>query len=103
MVQPDLFIVCDKSKLDGQNCNGAPDLVLEILSPSSEKHDLFRKFNLYRLAGVKEYWILDPETQGLLVHLLKEGEYITRAYGISEEDGGPMTVKVGILEDLRAE
>lgn len=84
VVQPDLFVVCDKSKLDGKRCNGAPDLVIEILSPSTIKHDRVTKLGKYLQAGVREYWIVDPESKIVSVHILKEGEYIAKAYTDSD-------------------
>ncbi len=73
VVQPDITIVCDRSKLDGHGCKGAPDMVIEILSPSSQRHDRLRKFNLYQRAGVREYWIVEPETERVLV-FLRDGD-----------------------------
>lgn len=76
VVQPDLLVVCDKSKLDERGCNGAPDLIIEILSPSSAAHDLKTKFELYQRYGVKEYWIIHPAEKTLLVYRLEEnGSY----------------------------
>ena len=72
VVQPDISVVCkkDKNKLeDGKRCNGAPEFVVEILSPSSASHDWFVKLNKYLQAGVREYWIVDPETKKVYVHL----------------------------------
>jgi len=60
-VQPDLVVICDPNKLTGRGCDGAPDLVVEILSPSTSYHDKHTKFMLYLNAGVPEYWIVDPE------------------------------------------
>ena len=60
VVQPDVLVVCDKNKLDGKCCNGAPDFVVEILSPSTADHDRVNKFQVYVAAGVREYWIVDP-------------------------------------------
>jgi Uma2 family endonuclease len=76
VVQPDLCVVCDLSKLDGGGCCGAPDLIVEILSPSSLKRDMHEKFALYEEHGVREYWIVQPESQALNVYLLQEnGKY----------------------------
>ena len=61
IVQPDLLVVCDPEKLKEKNCSGAPDLVIEVLSPSSRSHDCVLKLNTYKNAGVREYWIVDPE------------------------------------------
>lgn len=77
IVQPDLLVVCDKKKLDsGKYCLGAPDLIIEILSPSTAKKDLLTKRHLYEKYGVKEYWIADPEHKDITVLLLQEdGKY----------------------------
>jgi len=93
VVQPDIVIICDDSKLDGKRCKGAPDLAVEILSPSSEKMDCFTKFIKYLNAGVKEYWIVDPDTDMVLVYTLRNGQYEIKEY--AKED----TIKVGVLED----
>ena len=61
LVEPDLTVVCDPDKLDDAGCKGAPDLIIEIISPSTQRHDRFVKYNLYQRAGVREYWIVDPE------------------------------------------
>lgn len=76
IVQPDLCIICDLSKLDGHGCNGAPDLAVEILSPTNLGHDLRIKFNLYEESGVFEYWIVDPANRTVLVYVLKDKKYI---------------------------
>jgi len=80
VVQPDIIIVCDKSKLDGKRCNGAPDLIVEILSRSNRSHDICLKFDKYLQAGVREYWIVDPEEKVVLVNILKNGEYVAKSY-----------------------
>ncbi len=76
VVQPDLCIICDEYKLDEQGCNGAPDLIVEIISPNNRKHDLETKFKLYEEAGVLEYWIIEPMQKLVLVYALREGIYI---------------------------
>jgi Uma2 family endonuclease len=76
VVQPDLCIICDESKLDDNGCNGAPDLIVEILSPKNSKHDTDTKFNLYQESGVKEYWMVQPEEKMVLIYTLKNKEYI---------------------------
>ncbi len=70
VVQPDISIVCDRDQLDERGCKGAPDLTLEILSPSSTRHDLLVKLNLYQRAGVREYWVVSPEQKTVQVFLL---------------------------------
>jgi Uma2 family endonuclease len=67
VVQPDISIVCDEKKRGSEGCRGAPDLVVEILSPSNNAIEMDRKFKLYRQAGVREYWIVDPKNNGLTV------------------------------------
>jgi Uma2 family endonuclease len=76
VVQPDLCIICDENKLDEKGCNGAPDLVVEIISPGNSKHDVHTKFNLYQEAEVKEYWMIEPVDRMILVYTLMNGEYI---------------------------
>ena len=76
VVQPDLCVICDESKLDTQGCNGAPDLIVEIISPNNKKHDIETKYNLYQEAGVLEYWIIEPQERIVLVYTLKDGKYI---------------------------
>lgn len=76
VVQPDICVVCDKSKLDDAGCNGAPELMIEILSPNNSKHDLDTKFKLYEEAGVLEYWIVEPVEKMLLVYTLVNGKFI---------------------------
>lgn len=75
VVQPDLCVVCDTSKLDERGCNGSPDLVVEILSPGNSKHEMKTKFELYRDSGVKEYWIVQPEQLNVIIYQLKDGDY----------------------------
>lgn len=75
VVQPDMCVVCDTTILDAAGCNGTPDLMLEILSPSNRKHDLETKFDLYEEAQVKEYWIVDPIARTVLVYQLVENNY----------------------------
>jgi len=76
VVQPDLCVICDASKLDEHGCDGAPDLVVEILSPGNSKHDLDVKFKLYEESGVKEYWIVQPASRDVLIYTLQNGCYI---------------------------
>lgn len=75
VVQPDLCVVCDPAKLDDAGCIGAPDLVIEILSPGNNKRELKNKFEVYEESGVKEYWVIHPNEQTLLIYSLIEGKY----------------------------
>lgn len=72
MVEPDISVVCDMSKLDDHGCKGAPDLIIEILSPSTQRHDQLVKLDLYQQAGVREYWIVDPKNKTVRVMLQNE-------------------------------
>lgn len=76
VVQPDIFIVCDPSKLDDRGCLGSPDFIAEILSPSSASKDLTQKFFLYQEAGVREYWVVYPGEETIHVFLLENESYI---------------------------
>ena len=76
VVEPDITIVCDPSKLDNRGCKGAPDMVVEILSPSTQRHDRLVKLGLYQRAGVREYWIVSPEEQTVQVFLNKDASLL---------------------------
>ena len=76
MVEPDISVVCDHDKLDRHGCKGAPDLVVEVLSPSTQRHDRLVKLDLYQRAGVREYWILSPEERTAQVFLLQNGQLL---------------------------
>ena len=76
VVQPDICVVCDLSKLDERGCCGAPDMIVEILSPSTGKKDMTEKFVLYEESGVMEYWIVYPDSKAIAVFLLQDdGKY----------------------------
>ena len=75
VVQTDISIICDESKLDAKGCIGAPDMIVEILSPSTSRKDKFIKFQRHQDAGVREYWLIDPESRTMAVHLLENGKY----------------------------
>jgi len=75
VVQPDICVICDPEKLDDRGCIGAPDLIAEILSPGNSKIELKHKFELYESNRVKEYWVIHPENQDLLIYTLRDGKY----------------------------
>jgi Uma2 family endonuclease len=76
VVQPDICVICDESKLDKRGCCGAPDIVIEILSPGNSHKEVKLKFELYEEAGVKEYWIVYPDEENIAVFILTpEGKY----------------------------
>ncbi|HEX3043200.1 MAG TPA: Uma2 family endonuclease [Bacillota bacterium] len=97
VVEPDLALVCDLSKLDDQGCKGAPDLIIEIMSPGSVKNDMLKKFNRYEKAGVKEYWIIEPNGKVVTVFTLGENGRYGRQEVYSEED----EVQVKVCRDLK--
>jgi len=81
VLEPDITVVCDPARLDAQGCVGAPDFVIEILSPSTAFIDNTVKLQKYREAGVKEYWIVDGEKRTVQVNLLRGGLYVSQIYG----------------------
>jgi Uma2 family endonuclease len=93
VMKPDILVVCDKSKIDKKSINGAPDFIIEILSPANPKHDLIIKLGKYMQAGVREYWVIDPERKMVFVNILKDGLYSAGAY-----DGNVTAVPVSVLE-----
>ncbi|NDC40837.1 MAG: Uma2 family endonuclease [Chitinophagia bacterium] len=76
VLQPDLCVICDPSKLDAKGCLGAPDIVVEILSPSNNVVELKYKYEVYEEAGVKEYWIVSPQDQLFTVYTLIDGKFV---------------------------
>jgi Uma2 family endonuclease len=97
VVQPDIVVVCDPEKLDDRGCKGSPDLIIEILSPSTSKMDMTVKFDLYQRFGVKEYWIVHPKDQTVLVFKQLE----SGLYGVPERYCAEDTISVPLLGDLR--
>ncbi|GHT60945.1 hypothetical protein FACS189451_01950 [Bacteroidia bacterium] len=100
VVQPDICVICDPKKLDERGCIGAPDLIVEVQSPSTAKRDLNEKFFLYENAGVKEYWVVYPTEKALTVFLLQEnGKYND---GVTYEYKGkvPVSILKGLKIDL---
>jgi Uma2 family endonuclease len=79
--QPDILVVCDEAKLDDKGLNGAPDMAIEISSPSTATRDKVLKFNKYQQVGVREYWIVNPADKTVSVYILENGNYIARNYG----------------------
>lgn len=91
-VEPDISVICDKNKLTDKGCAGAPDWIIEVVSPGSRRMDYYTKLFKYRTAGVREYWIVDPDKNRILV------------YNFEREDTGDYTfsdvVTSGIYPDL---
>ena len=93
-VEPDISVICDKEKLSDRGCEGAPDMVVEIVSPSSRRMDYFTKNALYSSAGVREYWIVDPEKERTIVYRYEDDE----APAIASFD---QPLAIGILDGLQ--
>lgn len=99
VVQPDILVVFDSSKIDESGCNGAPDMIIEVVSPSSGKLDRLIKLQKYQEAGVKEYWIVEPDSQTLLVYSLESGKRVSVTY--FDADSVPVKILPGCLIDMR--
>lgn len=87
------MIVCDKDKLDGKRCNGAPDFIIEIVSPGNPTDDYIRKLYYYKKYGVREYWIIDPKRKAVTVYFF-EANVLSVPYTFDS------TIKVNIYDDL---
>lgn len=100
VVQPDMMVVCDSKKLDGRGVKGAPDIAVEIISPSTAKRDITTKYDLYQHHGVKEYWLIYPKDRTLLVYRLSDdGKYAT-AEVFGECDQVPVPLLGELVIDL---
>ena len=93
IVQPDIMIICDKNKLDGKRCNGAPDFIIEIVSPGNLSDDYIRKAYYYKNAGVREYWIVDPRRKIVTVNYF-ENNIVSVQYSFDS------IIRVNIYGDL---
>ncbi len=92
-VEPDLSVICDMSKLNDKGCYGAPDWIIEIVSPGNPEHDYITKLYKYRLAGVREYWIVDPGTKCVTVYFFEMG-ILARQYTFHDK------ISANIYDDL---
>lgn len=93
IVQPDLMVICNPDKLDGKRCNGAPDFIIEIVSPGNPADDYIRKLYYYKNAGVREYWIVDPRRRTITVNFFEQN-ILNIQYSFDA------TIKVNIYDDL---
>ena len=91
-VEPDISVICNPDKMDDKGCNGAPDWIIEIVSPASKRMDYYTKLFKYRTAGVREYWIIDEIKNQIFVYNFEKGD--TEQYTLQD------SVKAGIYEDL---
>lgn len=92
-VEPDISVICDKNKLTDKGCNGAPDWIIEIVSPSNPSHDYITKLSLYKAAGVREYWIVDPRNNTVTTYFF-EGEIFAQHYTFAD------IINVNIYDNL---
>ncbi|MGZ4031281.1 MAG: Uma2 family endonuclease [Tumebacillaceae bacterium] len=99
VVQPDLSIICDRSKLDDKGCNGAPDLVIEVLSKSTAHYDRGQKLALYKASGVHVYWLVDPYNESIEVYDFKDDPDRFFASAIYQ-NGTSDLIPVSIFDDL---
>ncbi|HIR23996.1 MAG TPA: Uma2 family endonuclease [Candidatus Egerieimonas faecigallinarum] len=95
IVEPDISVICDRSKLTDRGCTGAPDWIIEIVSPSNSSHDYVMKLNLYANTGVREYWIVDPSGKSIFVYYLEQEHFKAEAYTFHD------TIPVGIYDDFQ--
>jgi Uma2 family endonuclease len=95
--EPDVTVICDKSKMDDNGCTGAPDLIVEVLSPSSTRHDRITKLNKYREAGVREYWVVDSADNNVQAMVFETGAVI----GYTDADIAPVAVLPGCEINLQ--
>jgi len=103
VVQPDICVVCDPAKLDYRGCIGAPDLIVEVQSPSTAKRDLDEKFHLYEQAGVREYWVVFPKEKAVTVFLLQaDGKYDmgTTYEALNNDKKIPVDTLKGLIIDM---
>ena len=102
VVQPDICVICDESKLDDQGCNGAPDWVIEILSPATSQKDLTDKYDIYEHSGVREYWVVHPFEETVMPFRLDaEGKYqLLRKTPFTKGETIPLGVFPGLEVDL---
>lgn len=95
ILEPDISVICDPNKLTEQGCTGAPDWIIEIVSPGNPEHDYIRKLNLYKDAGVREYWIVDPRNQKIFVYYFGQPSFEVETYTFQDK------IKVHIYEDFQ--
>lgn len=95
VVQPDICVICDLTKLDDRGCSGAPELIIEILSPGNTKKEMKYKFELYEKSGVQEYWMVDPAEKIILQYNLINGQYVNHRPLIEED-----TIHSAVIEGL---
>ena len=91
-LEPDISVICDADKLNEYDCNGAPDWIIEIVSPAGKRMDYYTRLFKYRTAGVREYWIVDPSKNQIVVYNFEHGDM--EQYTLQD------SIKAGIYDDL---
>ena len=99
VLQPDLCVVCDPAKLDDRGCVGAPDWIIEILSAGNTPRELREKYQVYEESGVREYWVVQPDTCSILPYVLENGRFVGRAPMLRGDLASP-TLFPGLILDL---
>ena len=94
IVEPDISVICDPNKLTDRGCTGAPDWIIEIVSPGNSSNDYILKLNLYANSGVREYWIVDPDKKRVFVYFLEKARFEVETYTFHDK------IKVNIYDDL---
>lgn len=94
IVEPDISVICDRNKLTDRGCTGAPDWIIEIVSPGNSSNDYILKLNLYANSGVREYWIVDPAKKRVFVYFLEKAKFEVETYTFHDK------IKANIYEDL---
>ena len=94
IVEPDISVICNPGKLTDRGCSGAPDWIIEIVSPSTASHDYIYKLNLYAKAGVREYWVVDPIEKSIYVYFLEKDRFKAKSYTFQDK------IKANIYQDL---
>lgn len=102
VLQPDICVICDQSKLDDRGCIGAPDLVVEILSPGSTKKELLHKYKVYEEFGVKEYWVVSCSKHTVLKYTLDETGGFSASHVYAKHEEMPSSVLPGFVLNLKA-
>jgi Uma2 family endonuclease len=98
VLQPDIFVICDLSKMDERGCLGAPDFIIEIVSPKNSRRDLKDKFDIYQDHGVREYWIVNPSDENVTVFILDKNQKFQFVGMYAENDKIPVHIFNGDLE-----
>lgn len=99
IVQPDISVICDKNKLNDKGCVGAPDMIVEVISPFNQSSDYVRKLNLYEQYKVREYWIVNPMKETILVYLLDDTMHYVAPESYTFKD----KIKVCIFDNLEVD